>query len=311
MNSFTKTFKPGSHLFMENDFSRELYVIQTGSVKVYRKSTGGKELELAMLGKGSVLGEMALIDGKPRSASAKALEETTVSIVDADTFNRKVKGIPQWFLSIIRVISLKIRKANDRLKKTYSSNTGVSIVLTLNYLFARNGAEKPLDLAATKKNLIQFLGIAQKRIVHVLQLLEKMGCIEVQEDRIVPVDPRKLNDCCAFLRGMQRKVFDKLEIISNKSSQFVVHVGDALAVESSDDSARTPIPVETLSEHAKALNAESDLSFILSELRDLKLIVASKNQDDGPEAKTAVSIANTVWRPYYLYCKYKDCLPCF
>ena len=153
MNPQTKLFKTGVHLFHENDRSRELYVIQSGNVKVYRTQSG-REVELAVMGKGSVLGEMALIDGRPRSASAKALDECTVSIIDADVFHNRIKGVPPWFMTIIKMTCQKIRNANRLLQSMGGGRHGFNIILAIHYQFARDGGT--LDYSKTKRILARF-----------------------------------------------------------------------------------------------------------------------------------------------------------
>lgn len=70
MKPISKTFKPGSYLFRENDHSHKLFIIRPGTIKVCKKNRI-HEFELAQLSKGVVLGKIALIDGKPGSASAR------------------------------------------------------------------------------------------------------------------------------------------------------------------------------------------------------------------------------------------------
>ncbi len=94
MKPITKIFKPGSYLFRENDRSRELFIIQSGTVNVCEKN-GAHGIKLAQLSKGAVLGEMSLIDGKPRSASAKAIDECTSIIIYSETFFNNISEVPQ------------------------------------------------------------------------------------------------------------------------------------------------------------------------------------------------------------------------
>ena len=88
MKPLLKKYKAGTILFHENDHSRELYIIQTGKVKIYRM-IGKHEMQLTVLGEGSVLGEMALIDGEPRSASAKVIEDSDLIQLDSETLMKR------------------------------------------------------------------------------------------------------------------------------------------------------------------------------------------------------------------------------
>lgn len=78
----TSTFNPGDDVFTQTDKATALYVIRHGSVKIHQKSTSGDNIEVANLGTGSHFGEMAFVDGEPRSASATAIEKSELVILD-------------------------------------------------------------------------------------------------------------------------------------------------------------------------------------------------------------------------------------
>jgi CRP/FNR family transcriptional regulator/CRP/FNR family cyclic AMP-dependent transcriptional regulator len=72
--------------FLLKDPAGEFYIIFNGSVKIYTTGTNGEEKILTMCKTGESFGEMSLIDGKPRSASAKTLEDCTLITVTGDRF---------------------------------------------------------------------------------------------------------------------------------------------------------------------------------------------------------------------------------
>jgi CRP-like cAMP-binding protein len=265
MQAFTKTYKSGTHLFHENDHSRELYIIQSGTVRVYRK-IGARDVDLARLSKGAVLGEMALIDGKPRSASALASEDATVLMIDADTFHKRISGVPPWFLSMIRTTSEKIRKANSRLEAIQTSDHCLHVVLALQYQFLRYGASDAskslkrepsdpgksltrdskegrdgatadgqayltLDVSQTTSRLIQLLSVSYQCIMQILDVLQKKGIIDIKDGRIVLCDQTKLDGCCDFLRLKFRKAFDKAEKLTHRSSALLSALRETIAAQ--------------------------------------------------------------------------------
>ena len=125
MKPLLKKYKAGTILFHENDHSRELYIIQTGKVKIYRM-IGKHEMQLTVLGEGSVLGEMALIDGEPRSASAKVIEDSDLIQLDSETFNEEIEGVPPWF--VLYQMAKKIYQAKRRLQNKNSGHQGANIM---------------------------------------------------------------------------------------------------------------------------------------------------------------------------------------
>lgn len=83
------TINPGDDIFTQSDAAKALYVIRFGSVKIHQKSSSGENIEVANLGSGSHFGEMAFVDGEPRSASATAIEKSEIVVLHYD----KLSGI--------------------------------------------------------------------------------------------------------------------------------------------------------------------------------------------------------------------------
>jgi CRP/FNR family cyclic AMP-dependent transcriptional regulator len=214
MQPFTKTFKAGTSLFHEKDHSRELYIVQEGSVLIYRK-IGTRELVLARLEKGSVFGEMALIDGKPRSASARALADCTLILIDAETFLDRVQGIPSWFMSIIRTTSEKIRKANLRLQTVSADNLDSKAIIVLSLFFRRYAEPDPdstqpsVEVARLKRELLPLLCLNHARLLRIIDFLQEGGFIALRNDRICLKGDPSLDEYAEFLRNLLHKVYDK------------------------------------------------------------------------------------------------------
>lgn len=77
-----ETFVPGDDIFGQGDPATALYMIQFGSVRILQKTAGGDSIEVASLGTGSHFGEMAFLDGEPRSASATPIEKSDIVVLD-------------------------------------------------------------------------------------------------------------------------------------------------------------------------------------------------------------------------------------
>ncbi len=199
-----KTFKKGSFLFRENDLSKELYIIQAGLVRVYRKD-GAKEIELCNLGKGAVFGEMALIDGRPRSASVVALEDTKVSIVGPDDFSRKTQDVPGWFYSIVKVIIQRLRDADKRLHATVNHNYLGNIAAILYLVYTRHSKEneervRSLDLKFAKREIINILGLGLPELNQSLDELCTTGLVASEKNQIRIADLPRFARYARYLR---------------------------------------------------------------------------------------------------------------
>jgi len=98
-------FDPGERIFLEDDAGACLYVVRTGRVDVI---TFGRVLET--VGPNGIFGEMALIDDGARSAAAMAREPTEVAVIDKTTFHALIREEPEFALSIMRLLTERIRR---------------------------------------------------------------------------------------------------------------------------------------------------------------------------------------------------------
>ena len=100
-----KDIAPGEAIFRAGDPADCFYVVRSGSVLIH---DGDRELET--LGEGGIFGELALVDGQPRSASATAVGETTVVPIDERRFQRLVQQTPYFAQAVMRVMAERLRR---------------------------------------------------------------------------------------------------------------------------------------------------------------------------------------------------------
>jgi CRP-like cAMP-binding protein len=317
MQPFVKTYKKGMTLFHENDHRRELYLIQSGSVKVYRK-INNREIELAVLKKGAVLGEMALIDGKPRSASAVAREDCSVILIDADTFHEKISGVPQWFMSVIRTTSEKIRKANSRLDSACNQNRGLHIALALKYFFAQSSSgkdgQKSLDLNTALRQLTQLLCTTHQRIMTILEILQKSGLVEIQGNRLFLRSSRAMDDYCLFLRRLGRKAFDKIGVVSEQSKKVLAALRDQMTLGGDGPTEKQKTMTgEDLTSIIAQFGLEKNCMEIIGELANRGIAELSKTSTEQPGerplAGRLVTIDNAAFEKHFLFSAFGPMAP--
>jgi CRP/FNR family transcriptional regulator, cyclic AMP receptor protein len=112
--------KKGEVLFREGDPGDFICFISSGKIEITKKTVfKGKQVILAVLSKGSFVGERSIIDGKPRSATATALEASDVLILKSDLFEVLVEEHPhigvKLLRSVVEIVNLRLNKAGDRI----------------------------------------------------------------------------------------------------------------------------------------------------------------------------------------------------
>jgi len=108
-----KTFSDGEIIFKENDYGREMFIIKSGIVKIYRVRNG-REIILANLKEGDFFGEMSIFTGQKRSATAQATGESVLHTVDQDQFKDYVKEPVVW--RILERMSHRIKEFDDKME---------------------------------------------------------------------------------------------------------------------------------------------------------------------------------------------------
>lgn len=106
----TRSFDAGQLIFQAGERGDCMFVVLDGQVEL---SVRGQVLE--RIGAGGVMGEMALIDGEPRSASAVTLSETTVVPIRRERFDELVKLDPDFSIEVMRVVVSRLRRMDQKI----------------------------------------------------------------------------------------------------------------------------------------------------------------------------------------------------
>lgn len=109
-----KAYAEGDIIFKEGEEGRCAYLVQTGKVQIVKSAVGG-DLTLGNIGPGAIFGEMALMDGKPRMAMARAAEPTVLVIVSRAAFEEKLKKTDPFIRALLMIFVRNIRDMSDRL----------------------------------------------------------------------------------------------------------------------------------------------------------------------------------------------------
>lgn len=115
-------FKAGEILFKEGEKSFQFYVIQEGQVEIYKTGPKGKKLSIATVEEGHSIGEFALLDQQPRSATAQAITNVKAVMVDEDAYNAILDELPDWARSMLTNLAERLRKANGIIGKLDADN---------------------------------------------------------------------------------------------------------------------------------------------------------------------------------------------
>ena len=117
--------KAGSVLFYAGDEGNAMYVIEHGTVRICVRAKDGHEVTLTELHRGDFFGEMALLDGKPRSADARVAEDARLAVLSREHFLSFVGNNPNVALEMLTALTNRLRHTDELLRHSATRNVNV------------------------------------------------------------------------------------------------------------------------------------------------------------------------------------------
>jgi len=115
-----ETFQDGQVIFQEGTHGDWIYVIEEGSVEISKKLKG-RRVVVEVLPRGEIFGEMAFIAKMPRTATATAIGETTVGIIDREYYDNEFNKLPADFRQIFSTVATRLKNATEAIIKSVSA----------------------------------------------------------------------------------------------------------------------------------------------------------------------------------------------
>lgn len=202
-------FEEGQLVFAEGDEADSMYILLDGAVELTKKGQHGSTVLKTVSQPNEFFGEMALIDGKPRSATARAVKMSSLIVVDAANFERMLQANGAFAVKVIRALSARIRHANlhiQELAETDPKDRVMRAVSDYSFRFGdkASGDARYVDLTAMRDWINGHAGLPLEAIDATLarmrrnkELVEQsLGLGEARELAVVSGD---------FLRAWDRR----------------------------------------------------------------------------------------------------------
>jgi CRP-like cAMP-binding protein len=181
----------GATLFREGDRGDSLHVVIEGAVRITVGSPRGEEATVALLGPGEFVGDLALLDGLPRSANALALEATKTLVVTRDDFRRWLSERPKASLALLEALSQRVRRTDEVLADLTFLPLPSRLAKRLVALSTDRQDPGP-KLRITQAQLASMLGVSRESVNKQLNEFEKLGWLKLGRGSITLVDEASL-----------------------------------------------------------------------------------------------------------------------
>ncbi len=174
-----RTFSRGGVIFTEDDQATELFVVASGRIAIANRSLDGRESVVALMERGDLFGDMALFDGLPRSAEARALETSDVIAVPYGPLRDIYETNPSLLWNVVEMLSHRLRNTDEQLADSvFLDVTG----RTAKRLLELAGSADEFSLPITQEELAGMVGASRERVNKAIASFVRLGWIE-QSDR--------------------------------------------------------------------------------------------------------------------------------
>jgi len=194
-------FRADTAVFFQDDPSDSLYVVLSGSAKVFRTSEDGRDRILTTLRTGDAFGELAMIEGRPRSATVQTLEDTELLCLFRGDFQRFAGRHPDVLYKLLQSMCERVRRIDEDILDLSFKDVPYRVLRLLSQLLARHGESGPdgwrLPMALSVRDLASMMGSNEETVGRLLDRYEREGLVRRQgESWVIP-------DQGALLRALE------------------------------------------------------------------------------------------------------------
>lgn len=188
-------FASGAVILTASQPGEVAYVILEGTLKVSVLQDNGRELTLALLGPGEIVGELSLADRSGRSADVMALEPATLVWIDRASFDRLRRDIPAITENLLRLLARRLRLSNAQLQAMATLDVHGRVARQLLALADALGQEQPdgsvrIPLRITQSDLASLVGATRVRVNEVLVGFSRRQHIDVDRQHRITIRDR-------------------------------------------------------------------------------------------------------------------------
>jgi CRP/FNR family cyclic AMP-dependent transcriptional regulator len=179
-------------LFRKGDPGNQLYGVLSGRLKVMSTAPDGRELVFGVMSAGDVIGEIAVVDSEPRSASVIALERSELLVLHRRELIPFLEHHPKAAIRLAAVLAGRVRRLSAYTEDTMflplpARMAKILLALTRNYGPEAQG-EAPIDIPLAQQDLADMVGTTRESVNKQLRAWEEAGIVGLKRSRVLLID---------------------------------------------------------------------------------------------------------------------------
>jgi len=197
MLAHRRAFKKGALIFSQGDNGDALYGIASGQVRIFSADDKGHEVFLNDLGPGDTFGEIALLDGLPRTASAIAVAGSSLIVMPRQEFLEHLRQDSDLAIHLMQLLCSRLRWVSDLVEESVFLAGPPRVAKRLTTLVESHGRPLPdggIEVSMSQADLGRFLGVSRQIINQYLREWCENGWVTLKRGRIIVLDLAALQD---------------------------------------------------------------------------------------------------------------------
>jgi CRP-like cAMP-binding protein len=191
-----KTVKRGTQIFAKGDPGNGLMAVLAGNVKISVLSPDGREVVLNIIHPGEIFGEIALLDGRPRTADATAMSDCELAQIDRRDFVPFLRSQPDVVMKFIDILCLRLRHTSEHVEELMFLELPARLAKTLIRLTGEaaeaGGTRADRRIEITQREIGQMIGMSRESTNRQLRAWAKRKWIRIERGGITVLDQRAL-----------------------------------------------------------------------------------------------------------------------
>jgi CRP-like cAMP-binding protein len=193
-----RSIPKGTVIFRKGDPGIGLIGVLAGAVKISVASADGRDVVLNIIREGEVFGEIALLDGRARTADATAMSDCELMTIERREFIPFLRSQPDVTLKLMEILCSRLRRTSEQVHEMTFLNLSTRLAKTLIWLAAKaKDSDRGGRVTITQREISQIVGRSRESTNKRLRVWQKNGWIKLQRGSVTVLKPEKLEEIVA------------------------------------------------------------------------------------------------------------------
>jgi len=200
LEKYGKKFAKGSTIFKQGDLSREIFILQQGKIKIFRQIRNHAKTLSILSSAGDFFGEMSFINNKPRTATAVAMEDSTLIVLEPEIFEKMLFQNPEISFRFIKKLAQRLDETDIQIENLMLKDRESRFI----HYIINQSVENSFDLDMPLSDIAEWMDEPFEELSRLLDKLIKKNFVEVTNNGIKVLSRQLLSEYLDFLE-MKKK----------------------------------------------------------------------------------------------------------